>query len=741
MGYGIRSSSSGTVTATDNWWGAADGPGGSGGGSGDEVSDNVTTTDFLTDGTEFSYFNAGGTNHYGYGITQPVVSGILSTEWGEDPTRSFLYNIDNKRITAEYIGLSTSSSYRVLVTYLNEDEGGGTQSLTDMNGEIIHPSWVLPTSNPMQYAFPIARASIVGGSLTLNFNGLSGLRTVVSGIFLMKEVSTDNIPPVVHLNAPTDGEILRSEEHFILGTVTDTDEGVWMVEVGIQKAGDALEWYPVTSINSTGAWIYRWNNPTSGEYTIKARATDQSGNRAIAPEVAVVTVDSSALSPVTGLFAQGLSGTSGTIRLTWILSTDDGAGADDVVRYEIYRGEDRSIACALVGQVGPGVSQFDDPTVTDGVDYFYYVRTVDHAGNSSDSSVFGPVQSTGAVDDTAPEDVTDLTASVTQVSGGNPSVFLTWTGSANTEGDLVDQLLYVSTDGNTFGNNNPDYDNGLPHSLGRDARSFQETGLTVGQTYTFKITTIDEVPNESSGTLASATPTGAETERVTLGGTLSTDTSLQAGVYYISSDLTVQAGTILTLGPGAILKFESGHYMYVLGTLLAVGEDGNPVVFTAYTDDSFGGDSNGDGPSAGTPGYWGRIYFENTSSSRLDHVVVRYGGSGDQGSIYMYQSDVAVVSSEISEGSSFGIYTSYSSPLAEGTTISNNLSHGIYHYGASNPVDRENTITDNSGHGIYVQYATPTIDGNTIAGMPTMGSIFMMPLLLPRLSITLLPAT
>jgi parallel beta-helix repeat protein len=714
VGYGLRSYSGGSSTATGNWWGAADGPSGEGAGAGDEVSTNVTYDPYLTDGTEFSYFDAGGSNHYGYGITQPAVSGTPSTEWGEDPVWSFLYNIGEKQITAEYIGLSTTSSYRLLVTYLNKDTDGGIQSLTELNNNgVIHPAWVLPTANPVQIAFPVGRAAIVDGSLRLSFNGLSGLRTVVSGIFLMKKVSPDNIPPVVHLNTPSNGQKLQGEGLSISGTVSDGQSGVLAVEIGIQKTGEILEWHPATSVTSTGDWSYLWSDPADGEYTLKAKATDRSGNSASAPEEPVVLVDGLAPAPATGLFAQGLSGVSGTIRLSWVLSGDDGTGADDVVRYEIYRSQERFTDYGLVGQVGPGVAQFDDSTVTGGEDYFYYARTVDQAGNSSDSSIAGPAQSTGAADDTPPEDVTDLTAAVTQVSGASPSVLLTWTGSANTEGDLVDQRLYISRDGFSFGNNNPTYDNGLSYSVGRDARSYQEGSLTVGETYTFKITTIDEVPNESSGTHVTVTPTGAETEVVTLSGTLSENTSLAAGTYVISASLTVPAEMSLTLQPGTIVKFASGGYLIVQGTLNALGTGGDPIVFTAYTDDSYGGDTNGDDASAGTPGYWDRIQFSNTSSSRLEHVVVRYGGYSNNGSIYMYYSDVGVLFSEISQGLSYGIYTHYSSPLLEQNTIANNGGSGIYHYQSSSPVDRNNTITGNE-YGIYVQYATPTIDGNTI---------------------------
>jgi len=603
----------------------------------------------------------------------------------------------------------------VLVTYLNQDDGGSIQSLTDINGVLIHPELVLPALNPVQYYFPVSSSSIEGGSLRLDFNGVSGLRAVVCGIFLLKEETADLIPPAVSLESPVHGSVLPRKELVVSGTASDGQSGVKTVEVGIQKTGEEIEWYPATSLGSTGNWSYLWSGPEEGEYTLRARAMDRRGNHGEAAETPVVTVDGSAPSPVTGFYAQSLSGAAGIIRATWVLSADDGAGDNDVERYGVYRTEDRLSPYGLVGQVGAGVWSFDDPTAQAGVDYFYYVRCMDHAGNYSDSTVFGPVQATGAEDTTPPEDVTGLSAAATQVSGADPSVFLTWTGSADTDGDLVDQLLYVSRDGVLFGNNNPAYDNGLAYSLGRSARSYQETGLEAGLEYTFRITTIDEVPNESAGASVIVTPTGAETEAVTLAGALTTDTVLKGGVYVVSPSVTVPAGVTLTIQPGTIIKFLSGQNLEVQGTLFAVGEEGRPVVFTAYTDDEFGGDTNGDGPSAGAAGYWDRIFFSGTAGSWIERCVVRYGGSAGYGNIYLYQSDDVVRLSEVSEGSSYGVYTRFGSPLLEGNEIRNNGSHGIYHnYGS--PVDRGNVVSGNASNGINAQDAAPTIENNTITG-------------------------
>ena len=70
------------------------------------------------------------------------------------------------------------------------------------------------------------------------------------------------------------------------------------------------------------------------------------------------------------------------------------------------------------------------------------------------------------------------------------------------------------------------------------------------------------------------------------------------------------------------------------------------------------------------------------------------------------RSAVAVLSSEISEGSSYGIRIYECSPQIKGSVISNNGGDGIYTYASSSgygssPVIEGNTIADNAGQGIY----------------------------------------
>ena len=132
---GLRDSTSGTVTATGNWWGATDGAGDAGPGSGDELVTNGGTADVsghLTDGSEFSYLNAGLNLSEGTIAAPGVVEGTDTTEFGTSATTRMLFDLD--RVEVDYPTISPGDQFDVLVTYYNPDNadgiGGNIQRLT-----------------------------------------------------------------------------------------------------------------------------------------------------------------------------------------------------------------------------------------------------------------------------------------------------------------------------------------------------------------------------------------------------------------------------------------------------------------------------------------------------------------------------------------------------------------------------------------------------------------------------------
>ncbi len=113
---------------------------------------------------------------------------------------------------------------------------------------------------------------------------------------------------------------------------------------------------------------------------------------------------------------------------------------------------------------------------------------------------------------------------------------------------------------------------------------------------------------------------------IAVGGSLGADVVLEsAGLpYLVYSDFTSPSGKTLTVDGGVIVKFASGKKLTVQGPFIT-NDNGSPVVFTSYRDDSYGGDTNGDGSSSGSPGDWAGIYFQTTNNI-IDHALIRYAG-------------------------------------------------------------------------------------------------------------------
>ncbi len=92
--------------------------------------------------------------------------------------------------------------------------------------------------------------------------------------------------------------------------------------------------------------------------------------------------------------------------------------------------------------------------------------------------------------------------------------------------------------------------------------------------------------------------------------------------YVIELYLDVTSTGKLNLGSGAILKFVRDASLSIFGTNILCPS----VVFTAFSDDSRGGDTNGDGPSTGSAAYWDGIY-DNKANDYVNWTSIYFAAN------------------------------------------------------------------------------------------------------------------
>src|SRR5262249_28134593 len=126
-----------------------------------------------------------------------------------------------------------------------------------------------------------------------------------------------------------------------------------------------------------------------------------------------------------------------------------------------------------------------------------------------------------------------------------------------------------------------------------------------------------------------------------------------------------------------------------------------------------------------TPGAgdWRSVYFyqPTSSNSRLDHVIVRYGGTSENAGVYLKKSSPLVINSEISRSSAFGIRIDGSvAPQISSSVIRANGNYGISSNSSLSPEIHFNNILNNNKLGVQnANLSVPVNAQNNYWGDPS----------------------
>ncbi|MBU0713116.1 right-handed parallel beta-helix repeat-containing protein [bacterium] len=163
------------------------------------------------------------------------------------------------------------------------------------------------------------------------------------------------------------------------------------------------------------------------------------------------------------------------------------------------------------------------------------------------------------------------------------------------------------------------------------------------------------------------------------------------------NNFTIRDTGVLTIASGNTIKMGDGTSIVVEGSLIAEASSGDQILFTAYTDDNSGGDTNGDGmTTAPASGSWYGVMFQNSSNDAnclMRRCQLRYAGASNIGGISMFDASPTIDLCEIS-----------------------NCYFGVYMQFASNPVFTNNTIGSSQMTPIAMSFeANPSMSNNTLS--------------------------
>jgi YD repeat-containing protein len=152
------------------------------------------------------------------------------------------------------------------------------------------------------------------------------------------------------------------------------------------------------------------------------------------------------------------------------------------------------------------------------------------------------------------------------------------------------------------------------------------------------------------------------------------------GPYIVHGTIRIAESTTVTIEPGTVLKFEKGAKLQIDGTLKAQGTSANRIVFTSDKDDSYFGDTDGDGystlPSAGD--WVGIVFSAKSQDNLLEFADILYAGRSANGcALSISNASTEIANCTINHSQGDGIDIKSGTPSITASSIENCGRFGI----------------------------------------------------------------